>query len=393
MTRILNTAAVAATLAAALLAQPLYGAPASTVASADPLATPARASALASRALMLAVVQAGQRLVAVGERGIVLYSDDKGAHWLQVAVPVTVTLTAVFFADARHGFAVGHDGVVLSTTDAGASWSKRLDGNALNTMLLADAGQALNKARADAERAPDSSAAKVALQRADNRLQDVQAGAKFGPSRPWLGAWFRDANEGYVVGAYGQALTTHDGGAHWTSIADRIDNPDGLHFNAISHLGGDMLAIAGEGGKVYRSSDGGAHWQTQDTGYQGQLYGVTGLPGGAMLAYGFGGHLLRSEDGGEHWQALTSPTNRALISAAWTRSGTLLLATRDGGILRSTDQGRSFSLAAKGEGRELAGAVLLDDGGAAAKGRQGVLMALAGRRGVALLTLPGVDAK
>ena len=392
MKRILNTATVAATLAGALLAQPQgsalaaageMAAAAAVTAVADPLNTPARASALASRALMLALAQAGKRLVAVGERGIVLYSDDQGAHWRQAAVPVAVTLTAVFFADARHGFAVGHDGVVLSSSDGGASWNKRLDGNALNTMLLADAELALNKAKSEAERTPDNAAAKAALQRADNRLQDVQAGAKFGPSRPWLGAWFRNANEGYLVGAYGQALTTSDGGAHWTSVADRIDNPDGLHFNAISHLSGDTLAIAGEGGKVYRSGDGGEHWQTLDTGYQGQLYGVAGLPGGAMLAYGFGGHLLRSEDSGQHWQALTSPTKRALIAAAWTRSGALLLATRDGGILLSTDQGRSFSLAVKGEGRELAAATLVDGGA----------MALAGRRGVVLVTVPGVSAK
>jgi len=380
MNRILTSAAVAATLAAALLAP----APDAAASAADPLATPARASALASRAMMLSVTQAGKRLVAVGERGIVLYSDDQGAHWQQAAVPVAVTLTTVFFADARHGYAAGHDGVVLSTADAGASWSKRLDGNALNAMLLADAEQALSKAKAEADRAPDNAAARTALQRADNRLQDVQAGTKFGPSRPWLGLWFRNANEGYVVGAYGQALATRDGGAHWTSVADRIDNPDGLHFNAINHLGGDALAIAGEGGKVYRSNDGGAHWQTLDTGYQGQLYGVTGLPGDGMLAFGFGGHLLRSDDGGQHWQPVTSPTGRALIAAAWTRSGALLLATRDGGILRSTDQGRSFTIAAKGEGRELAGAALVNDGG---------FMALAGRRGVVLLAVANAEAK
>ena len=350
---------------------------AAVAAPSEPLATPARQSALASRSMMLSVTLAGKRLVAVGERGIVLYSDDRGAHWRQASVPVSVALTTVVFADARHGYAAGHDGVVLASADAGISWTKCLDGNALNAMLLADARQAVKKAQAD----PGGG-----LQQAENRLQDAQAGAKFGPSRPWLGMWFRDANEGYVVGAYGQALYTRDGGAHWISLADRIDNPDGLHFNAISDLGGGVLAIAGEGGKVYRSSDGGAHWQTLDTGYQGQLYGVAGLPGGGMMAFGFGGHLLRSDDG-RHWQALTAPGSRALIASAWTRSGALLLVSRDGSVLRSVDQGGSFSVAAPGQGRELAGAVLLDgaDGGQ----DQTSLMALAGRGGVAVLAVPG----
>ena len=62
------------------------------------------------------------RIVAVGERGLVILSDDRGASWRQVPSPVSVTLTMVRFADEQHGVAVGHGGTVLTTDDAGTTW-------------------------------------------------------------------------------------------------------------------------------------------------------------------------------------------------------------------------------------------------------------------------------
>ena len=38
-------------------------------------------------------------------------------------MPTSVTLTAVRFADAQHGWAVGHGGVILATQDGGEQWT------------------------------------------------------------------------------------------------------------------------------------------------------------------------------------------------------------------------------------------------------------------------------
>ena len=78
---------------------------------------------------LLGVANAGSRVVAVGERGMAIYSDDGGSSWNQASVPVSVTLTVVRFLNDHRGFAAGHNGVLLGTTDAGANWEKILDGN------------------------------------------------------------------------------------------------------------------------------------------------------------------------------------------------------------------------------------------------------------------------
>jgi len=67
---------------ARLLACALWAtAPAAWPAPPAVLEQPALVSPKALGAVMLAVARAGDRLVAVGERGTILLSDDGGRHW------------------------------------------------------------------------------------------------------------------------------------------------------------------------------------------------------------------------------------------------------------------------------------------------------------------------
>lgn len=339
-------AAAAACIAAPIPAAAPAPAPAQARA-ADPLATPARMSAKAPHALMLGAAQAGLRLVAVGERGIIIYSDLGGNGWSQAASPVGVTLTAVHFPDAERGYAVGHDGAILSTRDGGRQWKKVLDGVVINELMLADAKRAV------------ANATPASADQASNALADIEAALKFGPSRPLLSVWFRNPSAGWAVGAYGQIVRTTDAGAHWESLATNVPNPDGLHFNSIAPGMNGALLMAGEGGRVYRSTDSGSSWSAFDTGYKGQLYGVLEPTDGTLLAYGFGGRVMRSEDGGAHWQEQPQLGRKALVGGAVLSDGAILLAARDGVIYRSIDVGRSFAVLQAGRGQEIASMTLL----------------------------------
>lgn len=335
----------------------------------EPLQTPSRMSARAPKAMLLALAQAGARTVAVGERGIILVRDGGvDAPWRQAKVPVSVTLTGVAFADPLNGWAVGHDGVILSTSDGGAQWSTRFDGKQANALVLADAKAALAKAQA---------AGGASLADAENALGDIEAAARFGPSRPLLGVWFRDAMTGYAVGAYGQAFRTGDGGAHWTSMGAGLANPEGLHYNAVAGGVGNVLAIAGEGGYVYRSADGGASWQRSATGYSGQLYGVL-FTGRSLLAYGFGGHVFRSEDGGASWRETPAVTKKSLVGGAM-QGSSIVLAAQDGALLQSDDDGASFRMLRQGDAVPTAG-MLAAKGAVLLAGVGGVRVAAEGSK-------------
>lgn len=332
----------------------------------DPLELPAFKSDKASSVLLLSVTSVGTgahaRLVAVGEHGVIVYSDDQGARWKQADVPVSVTLTAVYFSDANNGWAVGHDGVILHSTTGGRTWGKQFDGNQANSLMHKEAQDNANQAhrRLDSATGSEKSVAQHACDEADNALSDVEAAIKFGPSRPLLGVWFKNNSEGIVVGSYGQIFQTIDDGVHWTSLASRLRNPEGLHYNSISSTSTGAIVIAGEGGKVYRSTDHGANWQTLDTGYQGQLYGVLGLLAdqGAekLLAFGFGGHIFESDASATHWTELTSITKKNLVAGIKREDGRIQLVGQDGSILLSDQQATQFHLAYPGSGLSIAGA-------------------------------------
>ena len=95
----------------------------------DVLNTPAIMTTHWPTLLQLSLARAGKRIVSVGERGVILLSDDDGKSWRQAKVPVSTTLTRVMFPEEKTGWAVGHYGVVLKSVDGGETWIKQFDGN------------------------------------------------------------------------------------------------------------------------------------------------------------------------------------------------------------------------------------------------------------------------
>lgn len=333
---------------------------------ADWLSLPALQTHQATHALLTSVVRAGTRLIAVGEHGVILLSDDGGQSWSQTQVPVSVTLTAVSFPTPELGWAVGHDGVVLHTSDGGKTWIKQFDGNQANPLVLAEAQASVEAARAVAGESPaEDSPEATRLADAEFALEDAQAGAEFGPSRALLSVSFVDAKVGYAVGAFGQLFHTADGGQSWQSWGMRLNNPSRYHNNQVTATAEGLVLIAGEGGRVYRSTDAGASFQVLETGYEGPLYGALSLKANSLLAYGFAGHAFRSDDGGANWQSLPTLSRKSLIAGVLLADGTPLLASQDRKLLRGDVAASAFTDVSVPSGGPVVGMTALPDGSAA----------------------------
>ncbi|WAH55782.1 YCF48-related protein [Pseudomonas silvicola] len=274
----------------------------------DVLTVPAVQSQQALHGVLLGIGRAGTRLVAVGERGIILLSDNNGVSWRQAAVAVSTSLTAVQFVDAQRGWAVGHGGVVLFSGDAGEHWQLQLDGRRAAALELAAAQLAGDDARLTAAR----------------RL--VADGA----DKPLLALSFSDARHGLVVGAYGLALATEDGGATWASWAGRLPNPQGLHLYAVARDGGEVV-VAGEQGLVLRSTDNGAHFDALASPYDGSYFSLVRLPSGDLLLGGLRGHLFSLRDGA--FKEVGNPVPVS-INAALVSGQRLLVVNQAGGVLQ-----------------------------------------------------------
>jgi len=300
MKRFLMGVALLAASASACATEPVGAAP----------DRPAQVVRAPERAVLLGAAQAGTRWIAVGERGLVLRSENNGGRWQQLASPVSVTLTAVRFADEHHGIAVGHGGTVLITEDGGRNWERRLDGRGIAELLLADA-----TARKDA--AAEKAAEQLRADGPDKPLLDVLV---FGPGRA------------LVVGAYGLALATEDGGKTWGSWAARLDNPKSLHLYAVRQRG-SRIVMAGEQGLVLKSDDAGRTFQRLSTPYQGSFFTLELPDDREIVLAGLRGNVWRSLDGGGAWTALATPMQVSVIASQLGADGTLLLANQAGFVL------------------------------------------------------------
>jgi photosystem II stability/assembly factor-like uncharacterized protein len=263
------------------------------------------------RAVLLAGARAGQRVIAVGERGIILLSDDEGASWRQAPCPVSVTLTAVRFFDAKRGAAVGHGGVVLTTADAGDSWQPRLDG-------IAAAQQALAAA--------DVSGDMAARKAAERLVGD-------GADKPFLDILHSDTSRTMAVGAYGLAFESADFGTSWKPFMSRLLNPKDLHIYAVRRRGSIVL-LAGEQGLLLWSEDDGQSFRPLNSPYRGSWFTAELMPSGELLLAGLRGNVWRSADGGVTWSALHSPAPVSVTGSLVQADGGVLLVTQAGQILR-----------------------------------------------------------
>lgn len=276
--------------------------------AASPLqAGPAVIAPKADESLLLDIEKiTEQRLIAVGQRGHILISEDQGNNWRQVAVPVEVNLTAVDFLDDTHGVAVGFDQTILLTDDAGETWN-------------------------------------VSHQEVSN----------FQPAL--FSVLYTSKNNITSVGSYGLYLETSDGGESWDSreVTSLSDVYDGFsHFYDIERLSEETWYIAGEKyiaeandageefskGMIAVTHDAGKTWSKVNSPYEGSFFGIT-LKGTKIYVYGLRGNLFYSEDSGQSWERIELGVHSGLHDMIITDSGHLVLVGTGGVLVESSVDG------------------------------------------------------
>ena len=290
---------------------------------------PAVKAPLAAQSLLLDIQRLpSNRLVAVGERGHIVWSDD-GSDWQQAAVPVQSNLTAVYFIDELHGWAVGHDATILHSADSGESWQLQ-------------------------QFAPEL----------DKPLMDIV---------------FKNAKHGLAIGAYGLLFRTEDGGNTWQTESHielldedeqayllelKDDDPELYalelsaifpHFNRL-YRDGDLLLMIGEAGFFAISEDFGQHWELQEPFYHGSLFDITMVSPEQWLAVGLRGHVFLTTDAGDSWHEIVLDS-QATINSVMMVDDVIFLSGNAGLWATSHDMGLTFSVSVAAEGRPIVNAV------------------------------------
>jgi photosystem II stability/assembly factor-like uncharacterized protein len=203
-------------------------------------------------------------------------------------------LTAVSFADDRHGWAVGHWGAILATADGGETWQSQ--------RLVSD------------------------------------------EDRPLFAVHFFDARHGVAVGLWSLVLRTDDGGATW--VQQTLSPPPGSKKADVNLLSlfadaqGGLYATA-ERGLLLHSTDQGRTWSYIATGYKGSLWTGMALPSGRLLVGGQRGTLLLSAEGGSRWDTVPLKSGGSVTALA-ANGDDVVVAGLDGLLSSSRDGGNTF---------------------------------------------------
>jgi photosystem II stability/assembly factor-like uncharacterized protein len=294
------------------------------------LVDPAVAVRNLTQLYFVAATSAGSRVLAAGEEGVIIYSDDAGQSWHQAAVPVSVTITDIAFATPQVGWATGAFGVILNTQDGGKTWVKQLDGVA-EIDLMNTATQAYVAAQ------PPGS------DQADHATRRAQILASQGPDKPMLSILPISATEVFVFGTYRFAEHSTDGGKTWTDWSMHIGDQTSHNIYGAAVIGGAYYLVS-EVGLIFQSTDGGQSFQQLAQPGSATFFGICDTGKGGLLAYGVAGQMYLSTDQGKTWNVpqFTGTSNvNAVINVG---NGLLVAGDAGGGLWLSKDNGASFTL-------------------------------------------------
>ena len=322
----------------------------------DPLDVPA---AMLKRQItttqMTGITHAGNRLVAVGIRGLILVSDDGGKAWRQAPVPVSSDLLDVHFPTPKDGWVVGQDGVVLHTRDGGNTWQKQFDGRMANKLLTEHFQAQVNSGNAEAQR----------------YLQDTELNYKEGPEQALLGVWFSDAQHGYVCASFGTVLATNDGGVPWESWVEKVEVDVPPHYYAIRGTRQGVL-MASEKGVVFRLDADKKRFVALPTGYSGTFFNLIETSD-AVFAVGLRGTAYRLKEGaGAKWEKVDTGVTSTISAGAVMADGKVLLVTVTGQMAASKDGGEHFQMIPVAHPMSFAGIAAAGAGSAVVVGSGGV---------------------
>ncbi len=284
---------------------------------------------LARQSLLLDIVNINNsRLVAVGERGHILTSND-GQGWVQRPVNTRSTLTKVYFFNQQLGWAVGHDSVIVHTQDGGDTWAVQ------------------------------------------QFLPNKQ--------RPLFDIHFFSPTHGLAIGAYGTSFRTEDGGKSWHEEfhLELLTEDDQLyledikaedeefyqqeiasilpHFNRLLKTD-DALYMVGEIGLIAKSVDQGRTFTLLDEIYAGSFFDVFQASNNVLYVAGLRGNLFYRANSTSHWQKVDTHTTALLNDIIETPNHKLIVIANAGNILIS-DDGKNFDLHTQADGKALLAAV------------------------------------
>lgn len=275
------------------------------------------------------LARVGGRIIAAGEQGRILWTDDANGVWQEAVVTPQRGSTLTQVRDLGDGalLAIGHDGWILRSEDQGASWKEAhfstessdplMGVTAVDGKLLAYGAFGLMMSSADNGRTWQREALNIEGGEAPAAAPAPAVSDDEDPFAAFMGG--------------GGGETEASSG----SLADR-------HLNGMTRMADGSLLLVGERGLLAKSTDNGVSWKALPSIYKGSFYGALKLPSGTLVVYGMRGHVFHSRDNGQSWTASKLPEAISMFGGTLTAEGYPVLVGDGNAVLVSTNDGVDF---------------------------------------------------
>jgi photosystem II stability/assembly factor-like uncharacterized protein len=277
------------------------------------------------------------RAVVVGDKGVVMVSDDQGRTWarqkLRQGMKYYDLYSAAFTADGSRGWVVGDNAIIFRSDDHGSSWTEQKRPAGVTSALL-------KVAVADAEKVCACGEHGVIVCTSDGganwKLQKFHDIGFFDLA-------FTSADNGWVVGEFATVLHTTDGGASWKVQAGGDQYARADPYFALAFGGGDGGLAVGLAGLALETSDDGKSWKPGELSIEHRsFYTLTPLPARHGEYYAAGEDGVAALIAGGHASQVSSGTSNAITSAAFSPRFAIAVGL-SGTILRSDDGGHHWN--------------------------------------------------
>ena len=185
-------------------------------------------------------------LIAVGENGTIIKSDDLGVTWDDVSIPISTDFNQIEIYDSAritHIWVVGDNGIIYKSTNGGDLWTLQASGATkdLNGIYALDASTVIIVGDDETVLKTSDSGSTWAL-------------VRYGYFAEFYDVYYSSSTNGIVAASDGLYYTTN-GGAAWTAFSEVSTNS----FYTLDFYSSSQAAAVGRS-VAYTTDDGGATW-------------------------------------------------------------------------------------------------------------------------------------
>jgi len=228
-----------------------------------------------------------------GDGGSMYRTADQGKTWTLEPTKTAAALMKVAVIDAQKACAVGEHGMVLCTTDDGATWnSQKFEDMVFFDVTFIDANNGWAVGEFETVINTVDGGKTWAIKNGGQRTLKAD---------PYFAIAFTDTNRGLVLGLNGIDLKTNDGGKTWTP-GTLADAPYSFYAAIPQTTGGSgdlyIVGVDGVTGRITQDK------MTRTVSGASNSINSIALAPQFGLAVGLSGTMIKTTDNGQSWSGL-----------------------------------------------------------------------------------------